>query len=99
MAKSGADSRDFVRCNGYADTAAADEKAPLGSTLKDRESNRLGEVRIIDRLRTVGAKVEEFKLGISQPGGDFLLEKEAGMIRTDSDFHEVPVGCTASDGR
>ena len=99
MAKSGADSREFVRCNGYADPAAADEKAPLGSTLKDGESNRLGEVRIIDRLRTVGAKIEDFKPGISQPGGDLLLEKEAGVIRTDSNFHQVSVGCTVSYGR
>src|SRR6185503_13910445 len=96
MAKSGPDSGDLVCCDGHANPATADENTALGSTFDDGQSNRFGEVGIIGRLYAVCSKVEYFKPGISQRGDDLLLEMEAGVIRTDRDFHEAPVGCTAS---
>ena len=55
------------------------------------------ELGIIDAVGAVGAKVDDLVAGLGQPGGDFCLHGEAGMVGGKGDFHGPSARAAAGD--
>ena len=90
VAEAGADARHLVRRHRHADAAAAQNDAALRASSTDRLTNRRGEVRIVHRLRAVGAHVEHVAVLGDEEALDRLLQLEARMIAANRDAHSSP---------
>ena len=81
----GADFRVAVGGHGDAGAGAADEDAAPGLPSPDGRRERIGIVRIIDRVRPVGAEVDDGHTHILQVLLEDGFEPISGMVAGDDD--------------
>jgi hypothetical protein len=83
VAKTGADTGDFVGGYGGTDPAAADQDAPLRFAGNHCPGNRHSEIRIIVlRVKCAGAKVSH-RVPASEPGNKLVLKHKTAVVRAD----------------
>jgi hypothetical protein len=89
VAEAGADTWNLVGRNRRADTAAAHEDATFGFAIAHGQTHRLRKVRIINRRRTVSAKVNYIAFLIQQICFDPLLQFETCVVCSNGNLHRV----------
>src|SRR5947207_2681272 len=89
-AKRGANSPEFIGCDGCADAAAADEDANLCLTLLNSLADFQRVIGIIVRSRTnVRAKVDELMSRCAQFFADSFIERITTVVSTDCNSHAL----------
>src|SRR6478672_9264143 len=87
MAKPGSYAGNFVCGHGCAYAAATDKNAALCSAMQYATRNRFSIIRIIHRRGAVSAHVSQLMGAFLEMLNKHLLQRKAGMIRTDGDLH------------
>ena len=87
MAKRRANARQLVCRHRGTHPAATDENAAIGFAIEDNLSHGLGIIWVIHRIHAVCAQINHLVTQITQIPANKLLQRESGVIRTDSDAH------------
>ena len=82
-----ADACDLVSGDGHADAAAADQDSEIGAMLGHIVAYQSGVVGIIHRTRRVRAFILHRDSLLLQMLPDPVFQLEAGVVRTEGDFH------------
>jgi hypothetical protein len=84
VAQRGPDARNFVCGDACADAGSADHNAPLGCPVLHRRADKAGDIRKVDRIGAVCAKILDLMPLRTQIVYHRAFEWKAGVIATNS---------------
>src|SRR6478609_238621 len=90
VAQPGADAGQLVRRHRRPDAAAAEEHAALHRAAEHRARHHRGDIRIVHRLRAVGAEIDDLMAERAERWDQRLLELESRVVRAEGDLHSAP---------
>ena len=85
------DAADLVGNDGLAGAAAAHHDAEVALAGGNRARRRSDVVRIVDRLGRIDTEVDDLVAGQGEPFGDWLFQREAGVIGRQGNAHDLTV--------
>lgn len=88
MARCGADTSKFIRCDTHADTGAADQDSAIDVSVGYLTGNLSRKIRVVNALSFERTKVLDVAIQTLQKLGEARLQLHAAMITCDADFHK-----------
>src|SRR6185312_5548118 len=89
MAQPCTHSGDFVGGNRGPNPAAADEHRAANLPAQNAFAHSFGVIRIIDWIGVVCAQIDDLMPALAQVSYQLLLQRKAGVIGTNGDFHAL----------